>query len=333
MLIVNKMKRALITGITGQDGAYLAQLLLEKKYKVYGTARKTSDMYNLRYLGILGKIKLEYCNLLNFSEVQELVRSCKPDEIYNLAAISSVGQSFSAPFDTVSFNTQSVLNLLESVRLLNKKIKFYQASSSEMFGKVKHLPINENTPLNPLSPYAASKASAHMVVESYRQAYGLFAVSGVLFNHESFLRKPNFFIKKVISQTIAISQNRQKFLEVGNVNLKRDFGYSPKYVDAMWRMMQAKSPKDYLICSGKSVKLKDIIVYVFNKLGVSLNRLKIRKSLYRPAEIMDIYGSPRKATKELGWDYRTNFLQIIDILIKEELDFQKNEQKDLHIMA
>jgi GDPmannose 4,6-dehydratase len=216
--------------------------------------------------------------------------------------------------------------------MVDKKIKFYQASSSEMFGKVQHLPITEESTLHPLSPYAISKASSYWTVINYRESYGLFACNGILFNHESILRSNNFFVKKVIIESIRISKGLQDVLKVGNIELRRDFGYAPEYVKAMWLMLQQKKADDFIICSGKSVSLKEIIYYVFKKLDINRNKIVIDHILYRPTDIEDIYGNNSKAKKNLGWKYELSFFQVLDILIAKELEhFQTTALEDFKI--
>lgn len=316
------MKTAIITGISGQDGAYLSKLLIEKKYKVVGVTRRIGDhnKSKLEYLNIQNHVLVEECDLLDIASVILLIKKIRPNEIYNLAAQSSVGLSFNEPIGTIKFNVESVLNILEAIKLLDREIRFYQASSSEMFGKVSKLPINEETPMHPLSPYAVSKASAHWIVVNYRESCGLFACNGILFNHESFLRSSNFFIKKIIKESVYNRENKDWKLNVGNINIKRDFGFSPDYVKAMWLMLQSDRPQDYIICSGKSITLRSIIEYVFNKLDISLNKIYIDKNLFRPTEIEDIYGDNNSAKINLGWDNEKNFYDTLDLLIAEEIN-------------
>ncbi|MBS1488110.1 MAG: GDP-mannose 4,6-dehydratase [Bacteroidetes bacterium] len=314
------MKTAIITGITGQDGAYLAKLLLEKNYCVVGIIRSynNSNLSKLQYLQIADKIKLEECDLTDIPSIINLLKKYQPHELYNLAAQSSVGLSFEQPIGTITFNSISVLNLLESIKIVDKDIRFYQASSSEMYGKVTRLPITEETPMHPLSPYAISKATAYWSVVNYRESYGLYAGSGVLFNHESYLRTDNFFVKKVIKNSLAIKQGKLHELNVGNIDIKRDFGYAPEYVKAMWLILQQPHPEDYIICSGASVSLREIILYVFNKLGISADKIISDPKLFRPTDIKDIYGDNSKAKKQLGWSYDLSFFDVLDILIEEE---------------
>lgn len=318
-----QLKIAFITGISGQDGAYLSKLLLEKGYKIIGITRNNhiDSLEKLKYLEIDKHIVMEECDLLDISSIIALINKYQPDEIYNLAAQSSVGLSFKQPIGTINFNIVSVLNLLEAIRLNKPDIRFYQASSSEMYGKVSNLPVNINTPMHPLSPYAISKASAHWTVVNYREAYGLYACNGVLFNHESYLRSTGFFVKKVLHETVRNQDNSSWVLKVGNIDIKRDFGYSPNYVEAMWLMLQADSPDDLIICSGKSITLRSIIEYIFNKLDVSLEKLIIDADLMRPTDIEDIYGDNTSAKTKLGWQYDFNFYQVLDVLIEEELEF------------
>lgn len=315
------MKTAMITGITGQDGAYLSKLLLEKGYRVIGLLRSYNsiNLVKLKYLKIQEKILLEECDLNDLSSVMKIVTKYNPDEIYNLAAQSSVGISFSQPLGTIQSNLFSVLNLLESIKNINKNIKFYQASSSEMFGNVEKLPLVENTAFHPTSPYGISKASAHWVVINYRESFGLFACCGILFNHESYLRSNNFFVKKIIRESINIKNNKQEFLRVGNIDVKRDFGYAPKYVEAIYLMLQQDKAEEFIICSGKSVSLREIIYYIFGKFSIPRNKIIIDNDLIRPLEIEDIYGDNTKAKELLHWQYDMDFFQVLDILIKEEL--------------
>jgi len=314
-------KTAIITGITGQDGAYLSQLLITKEYRVVGLTREATreNCHGLCYLGVFEKVILEKCNILDFEELEKLVIRYNPDEIYNLAAQSSVRASFESPYETFYFNIQSVLNLLEVIKKVNNKIKFYQASSSEMYGNIGELPITEESIIHPVSPYAISKVTGHLMVINYRESYNFFACCGVLFNHESYLRGDHFFIKKIIKTAIAIKEGRQNELRVGNIDVYRDFGYAPYYVKAMWMMLQQKKAKDYLVCSGESISLREIITYVIKKLEVDQSKILIDKSLFRPNEIQNIYGSNLKAKKELSWDYEYSFYHVLDLLINEEM--------------
>ncbi|MDB4926291.1 GDP-mannose 4,6-dehydratase [Mucilaginibacter sp.] len=313
-------KTAIISGVTGQDGAYLAQLLINENYKVVGLTRSYNNFNSrsFKYLGIDDKIIIEECDLLDFSSIIKILIKYKPDEFYNLGAQSSVGASFEQPIGTINYNTQSVLNILESVRILTMDTKVYQASSSEMYGQVKSLPVSEKTPLHPLSPYAISKASGYWIGVNYRESYGVHCVNGVLFNHESYLRSPNFFVKKVIRTSLEIKNGIKSHLHVGHIDIKRDFGYAPDYVKAMWLSLQQNKADDYLICSGKSIYLRDIINYTFDYLGIKKDRLIEDPSLFRPTDIEDIYGDNTKAKSALKWEYDKSFFNVLDILIEEE---------------
>ncbi len=319
-------KTALITGISGQAGAYLAHLLLSKGYQVTGLTRSlhSVNIEGLKYLGIHRDVTLEEVDLLDFSRVISVIKRQQPDEIYNLAAQSSVSMSFQQPIGTIHFNIMSVLNLLEAIKLIAPETRFYQASSSEMYGKVEHLPITEDRPLHPLSPYAISKASAHWTTINYRESFGLYAVCGVLFNHESFLRPPTFFVKKVLKSALDIKNGSLQNLAVGNIDIRRDFGYAPRYVEAMWLMLQQEKPMDYLISSGRSITLRSIIEHVFERLSIPLERLTVDPALYRPTEIADIYGDPTMA-RSLGWQYDMNFYEVLDSLLEEEIMNQGNQ--------
>lgn len=315
------MTTALITGITGQDGSYLAKFLLGKNYTVIGTVRsyRCANTKNFIYLGIENDIIIEELDLLDMANLIRLIQKYKPDEIYNLAAQSSVGLSFEQPIGTFSFNTMSVNNLLETIRLISPHTKLYQASSSEMYGRVKNMPITMQTPMHPISPYGVSKMASYFMITTYRESYNIFISNGILFNHESFLRSNNFFIKKVIRDSIAITNQKLQHLKVGNLDVRRDFGYAPKYVEAMWKMMQLDKPDDFMICSGKSILLRDVVEYIFEKMNLDKSLIIQDDSLFRPNEIEDIYGDNSKAKEILNWDYEYSFFDVLDILIDEEM--------------
>ena len=316
------MKTAIITGITGQDGAYLAELLLRNQYRVIGLTRGYTqhNATNLKYLNIFDKVILENCDLTDITQVMRVITQYQPDEIYNLAAQSSVSISFNQPIATVQFNVLSVLNLLESIRVLGgiQSIKLYQSSSSEMFGVVDQLPIKINSVIHPVSPYAVSKATYRWLSVNYRESYGIFVSCGILFNHESYLRTSNFFVKKIIQQSLRIKYGLQQEIKVGNIDIKRDFGYAKKYVEAMWLMLQQEVARDYIVCSGQSISLRSIVEYVFKKLSISMNCLIIDQYLFRPSEIPDIYGDNSLTRGLLNWNYEMNFFEVLDILINEE---------------
>lgn len=314
------MKTALITGITGQDGCYLSKFLLEKGYRVIGITRSYSNAntQNLSYLGIEKDVILAECDMYDIVGIINLIREYRPEHIYNLAAQSSVKVSFEQPIGTIKYNIESVLNLLEAIRLTDPLIKFYQASTSEMFGTVEELPVKLTTSLNPVSPYAVSKASSFMLVNNYRNAYQLFAINGILFNHESYLRTSNFFVKKVITESLQIKKGISTELRVGNIDIKRDFGYAPKYVEAMYLSMIQDSARNYIVCSGNSVSLRSIVMHIFDRLGIDHSKLVIDPDLYRPAEIPDLFGNSTATKSLLNWEYHMDFLDVLDILLEEE---------------
>ncbi len=333
------VKTALITGISGQDGAYLAKLLLEKKYKVIGTDRRSARSVNWRLnrLGIENKIIYEEMELGEIYEIQRVFKKYKFDEVYNLAAQSFVATSFSSPINTANITGLGSLRILETIRTLNPKIKFYQASSSEMFGDVINKFQNEETPFNPQSPYAISKLFSHYLTKNYRDSYNLYAVSGILFNHESPLRGEEFVTRKIIKGLINIFHNKIPFLELGNLYAKRDWGYAKEYVEAMWLMLQQKKPEDFVISTGKTYSIKEFINHATNYLnmdtkwvGKGLNEklinkkdskiiIKINKKFFRPAEVNFLKGNYKKALIKLGWQPKTNFKNLIKIMIDEEL--------------
>ena len=319
---MTKSKRALITGVTGQDGAYLAEHLISQGYSVYGVLDplRDSNIWGLNYVGVLSSITLRRANLHDFIDCQRLLLETEPDEIYHLAAQSSVSASFREPAMTMRVNTQPVINLLEAIRTLNSEIRFYHASSSEMYGRVEACPIGPKTLFNPVSPYAVSKVAAHQTVRSYRDSYSLYAVSGILFNHESVLRKSGFFTRKLIESAIEIASGKRDSVSFGNLDVRRDFGYAPDYVKAMWLMLQQDSPDDFLICTGESVSLREIVEHIFTRVGASLDSINIDQSLYRPNEIADIYGDPSRARDVLHWESKHNAFGTMDLIVDETLE-------------
>ncbi len=331
-------KIALITGVNGQDGSYLAQFLLKKKYTVIGTYRKTNpNLYGLKKLNIEKKIILKKMDLKNISEIKYIFNNYKINEVYNLASQSHVNDSFINPSKTLHINARSVLEILEIIRKKNYKIKFYQASSSEMFGNSKSNKQSEKTKFNPISPYGASKLFAHFLTKIYRESFKLYAVSGILFNHESPLRNEKYVTSKIIRGLINIKNNKIKKIQLGNINIKRDWGYSKDYVVQMWRMMQLKKPTDFIIATGKSHSLKQFINIAAKEIGVKaiwkgkginlklINKkdnkviISINKKLYRPTDVISTRGDISKARKYLKWKPKTNFLQLIRILINQQI--------------
>jgi GDPmannose 4,6-dehydratase len=318
-------KTALITGITSQDGAYLSKFLLEKNYKVVGLIRNSQNqtLSNLVYLGIKDNIQYEVGDLQDGISLSGILNKIKPDEIYNLAAQSSVSLSFQYPLNTLQYNCMSVMNLLELIKISHGKTKFLQPVSSDMYAGNNILPVNEISNIIPTSPYAISKALAYWAVKNYRESYSMFCSNAILFNHESYLRSNNFFIKKVINSAILIKNKRMSDLKLGNIDVKRDFGYAPEYVKAMWLILQSDIPDDYCICSGVSISLREIVEYVFDKLNISRDKITIDPNLYRPVEVSDIYGDNSKIKNNLNWNYDVSFFDVLDILIAEEMAGQK----------
>lgn len=321
------MKVAIISGITGQDGALLAELLTKKDYRVIGLMGdgRPSEMFRLEFLGIREKIELKKVNLLNDQWIKAIIEENQPDEFYHLAAISSVGFSFKQPLSTFDFNTRSVMYILEALRQVSPQTRFYQASSSEMFGSVgvSRLPIKESFLFHPVSPYGISKASAHWLTVNYREAYRLHACCGILFNHESALRPPTFVIKKIIETAVRIKAGERIPLLLGNMNVTRDWGYAPLYVDAMWRMLQREVLGDYLICSGLPMSLNDFVKRVFNSLDLDeKDHVKNDPSLLRSLDLDIIYGDNKKAKEELNWEYSLTENDLVQRLIADEVGFQ-----------
>ena len=322
------MKSAIITGITGQDGAYLSKFLLEKEYRVVGITRnlQAGNIEGLNYLGVKNNVELIEANVFDLSNIVRILEKYKPDEFYNLAAQSSVGLSFEQPIGTLEFNIISVANILEAIRIINKDIRFYQSSSSEMYGNVdkNSLPIDENFIIHPASPYAISKAASHWISVNYREAYDLFISSGILFNHESVLRRQNFVTKKIISSALKIKRNKLDVLKVGNTSIKRDWGYAPEYIKVMWQMLNVDNPDDYVICTGKAHTLQRFIEKVFINLDLNPEKyVKFDEKLYRPVELEISYGNPGKARKKLNWDYLITFDELIQKLIEDEIHYQE----------
>jgi GDPmannose 4,6-dehydratase len=322
------MKTAIITGITGQDGAYLSKFLIEKNYRVIGITRnlQVGNLNGLNFLGLANDIELTEANVFDLSNIIRLLEKYKPEEFYNLAAQSSVGLSFDQPIGTLEFNIISVANILEAIRIINKDIRFYQSSSSEMYGNVEKstLPIDENFIIHPASPYAISKAAAHWISINYREAYNLFISSGILFNHESVLRRHNFVTKKIISSALKIKRNELDVLKVGNTSIMRDWGYAPEYVKVMWQMLNVPSAGDYIICTGEAHTLKDFIDKVFIKLDLDPSRfVQYDPKLFRPVELEIIFGNADKAKSKLNWDYNLSFDNLIEKLIEDEIKYRE----------
>ena len=315
-------KKALICGISGQDGAYLAQLLLDKGYEVFGTARdaQMSTFPNLVRLGIRDKIHLESMALNDFRSVLQTLTKIKPDELYNLAGQSSVGLSFQQPVETLESISVGTLNLLEAIRFKNRPIKLYNAGSSECFGDLGGAAADEMTPFRPRSPYAVAKATAFWELANYREAYSLFACSGILFNHESPLRPERFVTKKIVAAACRIASGSKEELHLGNVSISRDWGWAPEYVHAMWLMLQQDEPDDYVVATGESHKLEEFVSQAFSCLGLDWqDHVVTDPSLLRPTEIIVGRGNPAKAYDKLGWKAHYTMPDVVKMMVNEEL--------------
>jgi len=317
------MKRALITGITGQDGSYLADFLLKKGYQVFGLERRSSqkDRKNIQHLLESGhKIKLVSGDLLDEASLVYALRETKPNEVYNLAAQSFVYESWKQPVYTGEVTGLGAVRMLEAIRQVNPKIKFYQASSSEMFGRVQETPQNEKTPFYPRSPYGIAKLYAHWITVNYRESYGLFAVSGILFNHESPRRGLEFVSRKITHTVAKIKLGLAKELRLGNLEAKRDWGYAGDYVEAMWRMLQQKKPKDYVIATGKAHSVREFVERAFGHLGLDWKKyVKTDKRFLRPAEVELLRGDASLARKELGWQPKVKFEELVRMMVDNDL--------------
>jgi GDPmannose 4,6-dehydratase len=315
------MKKALIIGVSGQDGAYLARFLLSKGYKVHGTSRdhEVSTFANLQTLGIKESVTPHSMVTSDFRSVLTVLQEAKADEIYNLAGQTSVGMSFSYPVETFDSILIGTMNLLECIRLLKKPVKFYNAGSSEVFGNTLK-PATEQTPFHPRSPYATAKAAAHYAVSNYREAYGLFSSTGILFNHESPLRPQRFVTSKIVATAVRIARGSKEKLVLGNMDIYRDWGWAPDYVEAMWIILQQDEPDDFVIATGREHSLRDFVRDVFDHLGVDwAEHVVTDPSLFRPSDITRSCGNSAKARKKLGWRARHTFPHVIKLLVEAEL--------------
>ena len=313
------MKTALICGISGQDGSYLAKLLLKMNYEVYGTSRdaQVSSFKNLGILGIRENVRLESMAINDFRSVLQVIHRVQPDEIYNLAGQTSVGLSFEQPVETLESITIGTLNLLESIRFAGRSIKFYNAASSEIFGDTNGVAADESTPFRPRSPYAVAKAAAFWEVANYREAYGIFACSGILFNHESPLRPERFVTQKIVATACRIASGVEEKLELGNINVQRDWGWAPDYVEAMHLMLQQDKADDYVIATGESNKLEYFISSTFKTLDLDWkDHVVFDNSLRRPTDISISRGNPLKAADKLKWKSKHNMKEVIRMMIQ-----------------
>ena len=323
-------KTALITGITGQDGSYLAELLLKKKYKVHGIVRrvaledKTHRLWRLRH--ITKKIKLHAASLESYASLVKIIQKTKPDEIYHLGAQSYVSYSFEDEFSTINTNINGTHYILSAIKDFSPKSKFYFAGSSEMFGKVHEVPQNENTVFHPRSAYGISKVTGFELTRNYREAYNLFCCSGILFNHESPRRGFEFVTRKISHGAARIKLGLQKNLELGNIEAKRDWGHAEDYVVAMWLMLQQKSPEDYVIATGKQHSVKEFARLAFSFLFMDYKKyIKFNKSLIRPSEVHSLLGNCNKAKKKLKWKPKFKFDQLVKDMVEADLKFVKKE--------
>ncbi|KTR89863.1 GDP-mannose 4,6-dehydratase [Pantoea dispersa] len=340
------MKSAVITGITGQDGAYLAELLLNKGYRVYGTYRRTSSVnfWRIEELGIKNHPQLtlvEY-DLTDLSSSIRLLQESQAIEVYNLAAQSFVGVSFDQPLTTAEITGIGPVNLLEAIRIVNPKIRFYQASTSEMFGKVQAIPQKEDTPFYPRSPYGVAKLYAHWMTINYRESYNIFASSGILFNHESPLRGQEFVTRKITDSVAKIKLGKLDVLELGNLDAKRDWGFAKEYVEGMWLMLQADEPDTFVLATNRTETVRDFVSMAFKAAGIELrfegkdeqevaidvatNKVvvKVNPKFYRPAEVELLIGNPQRAKDILGWEPKTTLEELCAMMVKEDL--RRNEQ-------
>lgn len=317
------MKKALICGISGQDGAYLAELLLRKGYAVTGTSRdaQTTSFRNLKILGIRNRVTCESMAPNDFRSVLQVLSKVEPDEIYNLAGQSSVGLSFEQPVETMESIAVGTLNLLECIRFLGSQARFYNAGSSECFGNTGSQPANENTSFRPRSPYAVAKAAAHWEVANYRDAYGLYACTGILFNHESPLRPERFVTKKIVAAACYIAKGLQEKLRLGNLEVVRDWGWAPEYTDAMWRMLQQEFAEDFVIATGESHSLLEFVAAVFEALDLDWrDHVTTDSALLRPSDLSEGRADPRRAENKLGWSASKRLGDVVESLVRHEMD-------------
>ncbi len=314
-------RRALITGITGQDGSYLAELLLEKGYEVHGLVRRLSSENHDRLQSIRDRITLHTGDLLDQRSLVDAMRASEPDEIYNLAAMSFVAASWNQPTLTAEFTGVGVTRMLEAMREACPEARFYQASSSEMFGKVRETPQNELTPFYPRSPYGVAKVFGHFITVNYRESYGLYACSGILFNHESPRRGLEFVTRKVTHTAAAIKLGLMSELRLGNLDARRDWGYAPDYVDVMWRMLQEDDPDDYVIGTGEDHSVRELVDVAFARVGLDPTEYVVQDPAFmRPAEVDLLIADPSKASEQLGWVPATGFKELVELMVDADLE-------------
>lgn len=330
---MNRQKRALITGITGQDGAYLAKFLLEKEYEIYATYRRlsTPNFWRLQYLDIFDKINLLPVDLLDSFSVIESIKISKPDEIYNLAAQSYVGASFEQPLASIEINGLGVVKILEAIRNLSPDTRLYQASTSEMYGDNNFTEQSEDTVFEPSSPYASAKLYAHNMVKIYRKGYGIFGCNGILFNHESPLRGLEFVTRKISNSIAKIKFGLEKELQLGNLDAKRDWGYAPEYVEAMWLMLQKDKPDDYVIATGETHSIKEFLELAFEIVNLKWqDHIKIDERFIRPLDVNYLKGNFHKSRQVLGWHPKTKLNELVEIMVRTDLDRWGKWQSGIH---
>ena len=322
-------KRALVTGINGMDGSHLADLLLEKDYEVFGLERRSSVKNRTNTSHLEGKITFLTGDLTDQNSLTRALKHSNPQEVYNLAAQSFVGESWNTPEQTSDVTGLGALRMLEAVREFNKNIRFYQASSSEMFGRMVENPAKETTPFYPRSPYGVSKLYAHWITKNYRESYKMFSCSGILFNHESERRGLEFVTRKITAGVAKIYLGLATHITLGNLDAKRDWGYAPDYVEAMWLMLQQDNPDDYVISSGSTHSIKEFLTLSFNEIGINdwSSYVKQDQRFMRPAEVDVLLGDSTKAHKKLGWSPKTSFKQLVKIMIENDLNILDNKNK------
>ncbi|MDE5794950.1 MAG: GDP-mannose 4,6-dehydratase [Muribaculaceae bacterium] len=349
------MKTALITGVTGQDGSYLAELLIEKGYDVHGTIRRSSVDFRERIAHLEGhpQFHLHYADLTDSMSVIQVLSKVRPDEVYNLAAQSHVQVSFDSPEYTANVDATGVLRLLEGIRQcgLAQTCRFYQASTSELYGKVREVPQNENTPFHPYSPYAVAKLYGFWIVKEYREAYGMFACSGILFNHESERRGETFVTRKITLAAARIAQGKQEKLYLGNLDSRRDWGYAKDYVECMWLILQQPEPDDFVIATGEQHSVREFCIYAFRRAGIELEFtgegidekgidkktgkvvIEVSPDFYRPTDVVNLWGDPTKAKEKLGWDptKRTSFEQLVNLMVDADMEKVAVERAGDHV--
>ena len=328
-------RRALITGITGQDGSYLAELLLEKGYEVFGMTRRASTENVERIGHLTDRISLIQGDLLDPHSLVSALRTAEPTEVYNLAAQSFVPTSWNQPVLTAEFTAVGVTRLLEAVRTVDPNIRFYQASSSEMYGKVREVPQNEQTPFHPRSPYGVAKAYGHYITVNYRESYGLFAVSGILFNHESPRRGLEFVTRKISDGVARIKLGLADELRLGNLDAERDWGYAGDYVEAMWMMLQRDEPEDYVVATGETHSVREFAEIAFGHVGLDWEQsVKTDPEFLRPAEVDQLVGDPAKAKSDLGWEPRHSFRELVEGMVDADLErLSGSKSASVHIPA